>query len=57
MRDNSFTKYSLFGQRSVSSILFLLDVSVHGVAFQVLIYLLWNGDSGYCKGVRILTGY
>ena len=57
MRDNSFTKCSLFGQRSVSSILFLLDVSVRGVTFQVFIYVLWNEDSGYCKGERIMTGY
>jgi hypothetical protein len=57
MSDNSFTKYSLFVQRSVSSVLFVLDVSVHGVAFQVFIYLLWNEDSGYCKGERILMGY
>jgi len=57
MRDNSFTKYSLFGLRSVSASLFLLDVSVHGVASQVFFYLLWSEDSGHYKGARILTGY
>lgn len=57
MRDNSFTKYDLFGLRPVGSRLFLLDVRVRGVAFQVFIYLLWSEDSGYCKGERILTGY
>jgi len=50
-------KYSHFGLRSLSSSLFLLDVSVHGVAFHVFIYLLCSEDSGYCKGERILTGY
>jgi hypothetical protein len=48
--DNNLTKYSLVGQPSVSSIMFILNVRV---ALQALLCLLRKEVGGYCKGERM----